>query len=255
MADREFSSLVPRLNPSVPGCPHATMVQYIRDSAIRACERTLAWRYEQPLFDLIPGVHIYPYNKPANTDVHVVFEAMCNGFPLDRVTLEEALRRYPKWADLFSGQDPSVFWSLTPGSSYNTVDYNNQSFNNNPNFVLPPEVVADAATPTLITQLTPDQYIVLPLPNGDGYTMRMFYALKPKRTATGMSEVIMDELEEVIIHGALQQLLVLPQVHWADRELASYHAKQYTFHIAERRARANLGNVRASMSVRIPPFA
>jgi hypothetical protein len=45
MADRTFASLVPRLNPSVPGCPQPMIISYIRDAAIRACERTLFWRY------------------------------------------------------------------------------------------------------------------------------------------------------------------------------------------------------------------
>ena len=256
MADREFDSLVPRLSPSVPGCPHVTMVQYIRDSAIRACERTLAWRYEEPTFQLLPGVHRYAYNKPVNTDVHAVLRAMLNNYQLDPVTLEEALRRYPKWADLYSGEDPSVVWSLTPSTgTFNAPEYNEALFNDGSPYVLPQEIIADASTPTIITQVTPDKYIVLPLPDDAGYTMRMFYALKPKRSATGMDEVAMDDLEEIIIHGALQHLLVLPQVHWSDRELASYHAKQYSFHVAERRARANLGNARASMHVQMRPFA
>ena len=255
MADRDFSSLVPRLAPSVPGCPQATLVQYIRDSAIRACERTLAWRYEEPTFNLLPGVHKYAYNKPVNTDVHVLFAAIVNNSPLDHTTLEEALRRYPMWADLYSGEDPSVVWSLTPPGSFNAFDYNENLFNEGSPYVLPQEIIDEAGTPTLITQVTPDQYVVLPLPDDTPYKMRMFYALKPKRSATGMNEVAFDDLEDVIMHGALQHLLVLPQVHWSDRELASYHAKQYLFHISERRARANLGNSRAPMSVRMRPFA
>ena len=86
------------------------------------------------------------------------------------------------------------------------------------------------------------------------YQMRMFLALKPKRNATGMDEVTFDDLEEVIMHGALQHLLVLPNSHWTDRELASYHAKQYTYQVAERRARANLGNVRGTMRAKMQPF-
>jgi hypothetical protein len=82
----------------------------------------------------------------------------------------------------------------------------------------------------------------------------MFVALKPKRNATAMEEFIFDELEEAIMHGALQHLLVLPNQAWSDRELAAYHAKQYVFQTAERRARANLGNVRGTMRARMQPF-
>lgn len=255
MADRAFSTLVARINPSVPGCPTATMIQYIRDAAIRTCERTLAWRYEVPLFDLLPGVHEYAYNKPVNTDAHAVFAAIVNGSHLEKLTLDDALRLYPQWADLYSGEDPSVLWSLTPPGSYNTNEYNDALFNDGEPFVLPDSVVADASTPRSICQITPDKYVVLPLPDGnEPYTMRMFLALKPKRDATGMDSVIFDDLEEVIMHGALQHLLVLPNQYWSDRELAAYHAKQYVFQVAERRARANLGNVRGTLRAKMQPF-
>lgn len=255
MADRTFASLVPRIQPSVPGCPHATIVQYIRDAAIRTCERTLYWRYQVPLFNLLPGVHEYTYNKPTTTDVHVMFEAVVNNRPLERLTMEKAIELYPQWADLYSGEDPSVVWSLTPSGSFGSFDYNDALFNENSAYVLPDAIVADGSTPQSITQVSPDKYIILPLPDAqETYQCRMFLALKPKRSATGMDEVMLDELEEVIMHGALQHLLVLPGQTWSDRELAAYHAKQYVFQTAERRARANLGNVRGTMRARMQPF-
>ena len=255
MADRTFASLVPRVQASVPGCPNATIVQYIRDTAIRTCERTLYWRYQVPLFNLLPGVSEYAYNKPVNTDVHVMFEAVVNDRPLERLTMEKAIELYPQWADLYSGQDPAVAWSLTPPNVFNSFEYNEALFNGNSPYVLPPEIVADGSTPQSICQVNPDKYIILPLPDGQAtYRCRMFLALKPKKNATAMDEFIMDELEEVIMHGALQHLLVLPNQAWSDRELAAYHAKQYVYQTSERRARANLGNVRGTMRVRMQPF-
>jgi hypothetical protein len=255
MADRTFASLVPRVQASVPGCPNATIVQYIRDSAIRTCERTLYWRYQVPLFNLLPGVSEYPYDKPVNTDVHAMFEAVVNKRPLERLTMEKAIELYPQWADMYSGQDPSVLWSETPPSSFNSFDYNEALFNENSTFVLPDSVVADASTPQSITQVNADKFVILPLPDAQRtYQCRMFLALKPKRNASAMDEFIMDELEEVIMHGALQHLLVLPNQAWSDRELAAYHAKQYVYQTSERRARANLGNVRGTMRARMQPF-
>ena len=255
MADREFTTLVPRVNASVPGCPQPTILNYIRDAAIRTCERTLAWRYLVPKFNLIPGVHEYAYNRPLNADVHAMFEMLVNDSPLDRLVLEEAIRRFPQWADLYSGQPASVLWSETPSGAYNNSEYNEQLFNGGSDFVLPESVVADASTPQAVCQLSPDKYIVLPLPDNDQtYEVRMFLALKPRKNATGMDEVVFDDLEETIMHGALQHLLVLPNTNWSDRELATYHAKQYTYNVAERRARANLGNMRGMMRVRMQPF-
>jgi hypothetical protein len=256
MADRTFASLVPRVNPSVPGCPYPMIVSYIRDAAIRACERTLFWRYQVPLFNLQPGVSEYLYNKPTNTDVHVMFAAVVNERPLERLTMEKAIELYPQWADLYSGQDPAVAWSMTPPTStFNAPEYNEVQFNDQPTYVVPDEIVADASTPQSITQVTPDKYIILPLPDAMAvYRCRMFLALKPKKNATGMDELIFDELEEVIMHGALQHLLVLPNTNWSDRELAAYHAKQFVYQCSERRARINLGNMRGMMRVQIPPF-
>jgi hypothetical protein len=255
MADRTFASLVPRVQASVPGCPNATIVQYIRDTAIRTCERTLYWRYQVPLFNLLPGVSEYAYNKPVSTDVHAVFEAVVNNRPLERLTMEKAIELYPQWADLFNGVNPQTVWLANPGNQFNINPYDGVQFNEGDGLVLPSSVLDGASTPQSITQVNPDRYVILPLPDDQAvYQMRMFVALKPKRSATGMDEFIMDELEEVIMHGALQHLLVLPNQAWSDRELAAYHAKQYVYQTSERRARANLGNVRGTMRARMQPF-
>jgi hypothetical protein len=256
MPTRAFTDLLPKVLPSVPGCPQPLAVQHIRDAAIRACERTLAWRYMQPKFRLLPGVFEYEYQKPADADVHAVFRVSVNDSPLEVLTLEQALDKYPAWADIYSGEDPSVVWSLTPPSYTGSDVYDEAEFNPGSDFVLPPEIVAEAAQPRSVTQLTPDRYVVLPLPDGeDVYTVRMFYALKPTKSAAGMDQVVLDDLEETVVHMALQQLLVMPGVTWSDRELASYHAKQGLFAATERRARANLMNTRGTLAVRYPKFA
>lgn len=306
MAERTFASLVPRVAASVYGCPHPTIINYIRDSAIRTCERTLLWRHQVPLFNLQPGIHEYFYSKPINTDVHTVFEAVVNCSPLERLTLEQAIEKYPCWADLLSGVPIEQIWMDNAGNQFNTtsfngnnipipvvcpstfggqfgiINYNQNQYNSNTSsqsniscsspyqqvgcsaslyngdgcgVVIPPEALEQASTPRSFTQITPDRYIILPLPDNERvYRMRMFVALKPKHNATGMEEFIFNELEELIMHGALQHLLVLPNQSWSDRELAAYHAKQYVFQTAERRARANLTNARGMLRVRMQPF-
>lgn len=256
MADRAFSTLTARAAPSAPGCPTETIRRYIRDAAINVCERSLAWRYEIPKYELLPGVHKYTFNVPANTEVCCIFAAIVNDQPLDLLNLDAALQQYPKWADLYSGEDPDVLWSLTPSASINSYVYNEQTFDGITDFVLPDAVVAEASTPRAVTQITPDQYVILPLPDGEKeYFMRMFVALKPRRDATGMEQNIFNDLEDAILHRALNNLLILPNVPWSDRDAATYHAKQYHYYTHERKARANLGNNRGSMSVRMRPFA
>jgi len=253
MTTRSFESLVYKLSPSVPGCPQPTIVQYIRDAAIRTCERTLYWRYQVPLFNLVPGVPRYIFNKPVDTDVHAIFEAVVNCIPLDRVTLEQAIHRYPCWADLFNNVDPDDIYGVS--SSFNNPEFNEVPYNGNGSVVFPDEALEGARDPQIITQINANRFIVLPMPDDEKtYEMRMFVALKPSRDADGMDEFIFNELEDVIMHNALQHLLVLPDTNWSDRELATYHAKQYLFHLTERRARGNLGNARATMTARSQPF-
>jgi hypothetical protein len=217
MTIRAFSSMVTRLAPSVPGCPQPVVEQYVRDTAIEVCERTLAWRYEQPAIRLTPGVYDYPYEQPMGSEVHAVLTATVNKEPLDPVTLEQLYAKYPSWPDFEPDQ---------------------------------------RATPSLICQIDPDNFVVAPLPDdAKPYDLRMIVVLKPLRDATGMDKTAFDDLENVIMHGALQHLLVMPNKNWSDRELAAYHAKQYIAKTTERRARANLGNARASMSVQMRPLA
>jgi hypothetical protein len=255
MAVKTFAALVPQVAPSVPGAPQPLIIKHIRDAAIRACETSLLWRYAEPTYALQPGSHENFFRKPNETAVHAVFRAMCNNRTLERLTLEDALDKYPQWADRYNGLSGEELWALTPSNSLNTEEYNNLLYNGSTDIDIPPEATAGGSTPCSITQISPDKYVVLPLPDDQVYTMRLFYALKPTRNASGMDETIMDELEQVIAHGALQQLLVMPKVVWNDNTLASYHARQYLSLVNERRARANLNNSRASLTARMVPLA
>jgi hypothetical protein len=252
MVDRTFASLVPKISPHVPGCPQPLMVQALRDAAIRICEKTLSWRYTPPVFDLLPGVHEYFYPKPPGADAHVMFAAILNGEPLEKLTLEQAIELYPEWADLYSGEDPASIWGDTTTNVFNTDPFNNTQFNQTPSISLVSAISASGSEPRSITQLSPDKFIVLPLPDDMPYSLRLFLALKPKRDAAGMDSVVLDELEEAITHAALQYLLIMPNVTWSNRELAVYFGKLSLYQTTERRARANLTTARGTILARIP---
>lgn len=217
MATRTFLSLESKVTPSVPGCPRPTIEQYLRDSAIEVCERTLAWRYEQPDIRLTPGVYEYDYETPDDSEVTAVIYAAINGEKIDPLPQEDLHRIYPDW--------PSI-------------DINKRS------------------NPRHVSQFDPDHFVVAPVPDATRpYDVKMFVALKPTLTSRGMDAIAMNELEALIIHGALQHLLALPDKSWTDRELATFHAKQYVYKTAARRAKTNLGVARASLTVQMRPLA
>lgn len=217
MPFQTFKSLVQRLVTSVPGCPQPVIEHYIRHAAIDACEQTLGWRYEQPEIRLTPGVYDYPYEHPTEAEVHAVITATANGRPLVAVTVEDMHRMRPLW---------------------------------------PETAVEHRADPRYLVHLDADTFGIAPVPDAAvPYDVRMMVALKPLRTASGMDKTAMDDLEDVIMHGALRDLLVLPNKNWSDRELATFHARQYRFKLTERRARNALGAGRASVSVQMRPLA
>jgi len=217
VATRLFSDLVNRVAPNAPGCPQPVLITFIRTAAIDACERTLAWRFEQPAVRLTPAVENYPYEPVSGAEVHAIITASINGVNAPSITLESAHRLYPKYPD---------------------------------------NSTAELGTPKYIVHVDPDTFWVARLPNSSPtYDVVMFLALKPLPSATGMDTSVMDELETVIFHGALQNLLTMPERTWSDKELAAYHAKQFAFRISERRARVNVGAGRAVLTAYAPPLA
>lgn len=216
MPNRNFVDLVPRVATSVVGAPNPLIEQYIRDAAIEVCEKALVWRYDQPLIRLTPNVYDYPYEPPSQSEVHAVLTAYLNDqSKLQLVTLDDLHDQCPQWPN---------------GDS--------------------------RGAPTMVAQLDSDNFVVAPIPDDvRSYDIHMVVALKPLREAAFMDKTVLDDIEQVVIHGALQHLLVLPDKNWTNKELGAYHAQQYIYKTAERRARANLGNARGSLFVQQRSFA
>jgi len=254
MPNKAFSTLVTRVQPNVPQCPYPVIVNHIRDAAIKACERSLAWRYEVPRFRLLPGVHEYAFNVPTNAEVHAVFAFTVNDTPLVPLNLDTAIAVHPEWANLYSGEDAEEVWSETPGGYLGAPTYNEGVFNDGSDFVLPESIVTEGSAPEIYTVVSPQRYIVLPLPDGGTYMARQFLGLKPLRTATDMDEQAMNELEDAIFHKTCEDLMFLPKTPWYNPDLAIVHGRKYASQSLERRARGNLGHVRGSLGARNRPW-
>jgi hypothetical protein len=217
MPMRFFDTIVRRLTTHVRACPLPVITQYVRDAAIEVCEDTLAWRYEQPLIRLTPGSFDYPYEPPTQAEVHGFISASLNGRSLVVLTMEQLYDIYPDW----------------------------------PNYD-----VEQRGQPRYIVHKDPDQFLVAPIPDAsEDYDVKMMLALKPLRNASGMDETILDEIENVVMDGALSMLYAIPGKDWSDVRTASYHRQLYSSRKVERRARANLGAGRASVHVRSRPWA
>lgn len=217
MSIKMFDTLINRISPYVPGCPFPTIVQHIRDAAIDVCERTLYWRYKLPNIRLTPGVYDYVYETPANTAIHAILTAYVNGRPLYTSTIEDLQAHFPHFLDYDSDK---------------------------------------RGTPQRLFQINFCSFGVMPIPDDtEPYELQLVVALKPSRSAWGMDDYVLEELESSIVDSTLSTLLHIPERAWSNDRLAVFYAQQTQRKISERRARANLGNSRAPLSVKMRPLA
>lgn len=255
MANIEFSTIANRVEALAPGVPRPTVLEHLRLAARRACEKTLAWRYVPERQTLLPGVYEYAFDVPAQAEVEHLFGMSVNNVPLELANLDVAISRYPEWANLFSGEDPEEVWSDTPGGYLGAPEYNEEVFNAGSSFVLPASIVAEGSRPKLVTMVSPQRYIILPLPDGEEtYLARMWLALKPTRSATGMDEQAFNELEDLFVWGALESIFSMPNKPWTNPEYAVHYGGKFKEDYLEKKRRANIGHVRGPMSVRNRPW-
>lgn len=251
-----YDSLLGVVGEHVEGCPAPTIISHVRRATVRACEETLLWRHEEKPYALSPGIPEYSYQKPKNTEIHAIFLASVNGVPLERMTLDEATAKYPAWVEPFGGMSPQEIWANTQSGSINNYVFNDSVYNENPEFVSPESMFACGGTPMIFTQVSTDKFFVLPYPDDDEtYNLKLIYALKPTRTSTEIPDWVFNELEDTIIHQAVHTLLMLPDNPWTDTSLSAFHGRKARYHMSERRARANLGNARGSLTVKFNRWA
>ncbi len=217
MATRLFSTLVDRITPNVPGCPQPVVINYARLAARDVCRRTLAWTYVQPDITFVDGTFSYTFTPPAETDVTKVLFAEINDASFTAAPIEVLAASYPYW---------------------------------------PTSTAIYRGSPQHYATSTPGTFLVAPCPDGVlTYVLRMLVALVPQLSATGMEQAVLDAIEPAVIHGTLEQLLVLPERPWTSTELAAYHAKQYIHSVAAYKAEVLLGPTKTSLVVKQRPLA
>lgn len=251
MTNTAFSTIANRIEALVPQVPRPTTLEHLRVTARLVCEKTLAWRYTPPKTVLTPGVHEYNFDVPTGVEVEAVFGASLNGKPLELINLDVAIARYPEWADLFSGESASTFWSETDSNTLGSEQYNEDVINNNSSVSIPDSITADGSRPVAMTMVSPQKFVVLPLPDDEEvYELRMWLALKPMRSTTEMDTEAFGELEDLFVWGTLETIMAMPNKVWTNPEYSVHYGNKFREGYLEKRRRANLGHVRGSMSVR-----
>jgi hypothetical protein len=216
MATITYDSLTADVAPHVPGCPTATISATIRKVAIDLCERAKVWRVALTPLTLVSGTYNYTIANPvAQTEISAILHANLH---LNTAAVDRPL-------ELVTGE--VVFSSYT---GY-------------------PDLVA-LGEPRAIFQLDESTINVLPVPNtADTYVIRTFAAIRPAYTSTTIDSAVANQYRRELFHGALHELMMLPDRVWTDDQKSLYHGKQWTYLLNAAKARANKGFGRADINV------
>lgn len=112
MATTAFTSLLPEVLPSVPGCADIVAVNAIRNSVIEFCERTLYWQELQDSATVTTADFPYDLKAPAGARVTQVLAVIVNGTPIDP-TGADALAAVSNWQN-HTAQQPLAYYHITP---------------------------------------------------------------------------------------------------------------------------------------------
>lgn len=101
------------VQPDVPGCPKTTVVNAIRDSAIRFAELTRIWSKDSVLADVIAGQATYSFAPGTDAAVVTVDYAELDGQVLAPVTKNDLNEWTPNWRSIEESR-PTRFFMETP---------------------------------------------------------------------------------------------------------------------------------------------
>ena len=222
MALVPFTQYVNEISPHVAGCPTAVMVQYLRKIFTDLCERTLCWRVDLDPIVLDNAETEYALVSPiAETEVYVLTQARLRDVDAD-TTSTLALAT------------PEVVYARYPDHPNATA----------------------AGTPQMAFCETPLFVGVAPIPPTTiDYELELKAALRPSATAVNVESAVFEQFRRAVFHGALHELMSLPDRSWSSTDLAGFHGKQWEYYLYNARARANKGFGRPNLTTVMRPWA
>lgn len=216
MAIVAFSTLTPDVAVHVQGCPPPVIENALRSAAIDFCSRTGIWRKNLDAQNITGGVYDYTLNPPSGALVHKVLQVKCDNIPLTPLTAELLMAKFPTQPDTN---------------------------------------VERRSTPTCYSMIDQRSIQLVPVPldsiiNG----LKVMVSLRPTLDAAGVDSIAVDAYAEVLVHGALQRLVAIPEKPWSNPKSVEYHGHEFSVGISRARADAERGNTVANLRVAMRPF-
>ena len=200
--------------PSVQGCPTSIVKHALRSACIDFCARTLIWKQDSVLNDVLAGQNLYTFAPPTGAKVVTPY----------RVAIK----------DTETGKDKELAaYSLETLESFS------------------PSWREDAAEyPDKYVLITDDTIRLIGVPTKDILdSLSAGVALKPTRDAEDCPSFLYEDWAEVIAAGALAKLHASKEKVWAIPELVSYYTKLYRDGISRARSKATKSGLRESKDI------
>lgn len=200
-----WSSWLPDLLPSVPGCPVLMAEHELRRSAQALCERARLWQEDLGPFAVAPAQATVEILPPAEAKVHQIMTARYDGIAIQPAPIEGVERDGRQDWRTVTASRPSHYVQLAAGTLRLTP-------------------VPDVAAAT-------------------GVTARA--ALAPSDTATGVPDWLRAQFHDTILVGAKARLWMMLKQPWADAKLGGLAAMAFDQMIDTAATRAYVGFGRA----------
>jgi len=195
-----LSVLVPDVRVEIPDIPSFVAERQLLRAAREFCEETRAWRVniDISVVATVPASNITALLPTGTELVDVVSIKNVSGG-------EPVKPRTYAWLD----QNMSDWRSETDlNAIYYVLDGNN--------------AIRFTPTPSVTTAAL--------------YNARV--AVKPTLSATDINDVVTNKYDEVLVHGALSKLYLIPRKPWTDANLAQFHLALFTSRFAAARTEA-----------------
>ena len=211
MATTSISSFSDNIRPFVKGCPDDAIEAAVREACIELCEKSLVIRVDITPGDIVTGFDDYTITADSDTLPLIILSLMYDD------NSEPLLPKTEKELDII---DPG--WRT-----------------------------ADAGPATWFIGLARDRFRLNRVPDEDitdGLTPRI--ATRPTEDAEQVDIRLLNEYSRAIKHGALSDLMEIPDKPWSDDKRSLWHGNRFNVEIQRARSAADKGYQLASTYVK-----
>jgi hypothetical protein len=209
---KSLDEFLPYVLTDVPGCSDEVALSAIMSAAIEFCEKSLVLQSDHDPVNVVTGKSDYDLGPPTGMLVCKVMKAWYMGSVLSPTAPDDM-------------DDPTIYNRAVGNGGGTPSNY----------------IQKDARTISLWRTPTVDAAKAL--------TMRV--ALKPARLATSVDDVLFEDWADVISCGAKASLQITPQKTFSNPQMAAFNQGAFVAGINRAMTRANKGNTRANLSVRM----